>query len=94
MKKYVYLEKGDGVLVARHMMAVNRLEVKEKTGVCIDNIYSKELLDKVNSWMLDNYLGSLFFSPGFQPAIFKDKRWKYIETFVEFRRLVNNYRER
>ena len=40
MKKYVYLEKEDGVLIAHHITATNRLEVKEKTGVCIDNIYS------------------------------------------------------
>ena len=51
MKKYVYLEKEDGVLIAHHMSATNRLEVKERTGTCIDNIYSVDLLVKVNNWL-------------------------------------------
>ena len=51
MKKYVYLEKENGDIIAHHITATNRIEVKEKTGTCIDNIYSKDLLLKVNNWL-------------------------------------------
>ena len=94
MKKYVYLEKEDGVLVARHMMAVNRLEVKEKTGVCIDNIYSTDLLIKVNNWLGRNGK-TLCFSDRFDVVIIsKNDRIHYITSFVEFRNIVAEYRER
>ena len=93
MKKYVYLEKGDGVLIARHMTATNRLEVKEKTGACIDNIYSKDLLLKVNNW-LEKSGKSLIFTDKFNAAINTKNGLHYIDSFVEFRNIVSEYRER
>ena len=94
MKKYVYLEKEEGVLVARHMMAVNRLEVKEKTGTCIDNIYSKDLLVKVNNW-LEKRGKALVFSDKYNASIkYNNGRIYYLHSFVEFRNIVSEYRER
>ena len=93
MKKYVYLEKEDGLVIARHMTATNRLEVKEKTGACIDNIYSKDLLIKVNNWLRKSGK-SLFFSDKFYVAIKTKNGLKYIGSFVELRSIVSEYRER
>ena len=94
MKKYVYLEKGDGVLIAHHMTAINRQEVKEKTGACIDNIYSNDLLIKVNNWLGRNGK-TLCFSDKFEVVInSKNDRIHYITSFVEFRNIVSEYRER
>ena len=94
MKKYVYLEKGDGVLIAHHMTATNRQEVKEKTGACIDNIYSTDLLIKVNNWLGRNGK-TLCFSDKFEVVIIsKNDRIHYINSFVEFRNIVAEYRER
>ena len=94
MKKYVYLEKEDGVLIAHHMTATNRLEVKEKTGVCIDNIYSKDLLLKVNNW-LEKRGKTLVFTDKFDVTIrYNNGRIHYFESFVEFRNIVSEYRER
>ena len=94
MKKYVYLEKVDGVIIAHHMTATNRLEVKEKTGVCIDNIYSVDLLIKVNNWLGKNGK-ALVFSDGFDVAInHRNGGLHYIDSFVEFRNIVSEYRER
>lgn len=93
MKKYVYLEKEDGVLIAHHMMAKNRLEVKEKTGVCIDNIYSMDLIKKVGIW-LSKTMYRLICDDCEYVKVYKDKRWYYIDSFVEFRNIVSEYRER
>ena len=94
MKKYVYLEKGDGVLIAHHMTATNRQEVKEKTGACIDNIYSNDLLIKINNWLGRNGK-KLCFSDKFDVVIIsKNDRIHYITSFVEFRNIVSEYRER
>lgn len=94
MKKYVYLEKEDGVLIAHHITATNRLEVKEKTGVCIDNIYSKDLLLKVNNWLAKRGK-TLAFSDKYDVSIkYNNGRIHYFESFVEFRNIVSDYRER
>lgn len=94
MKKYVYLEKEDGVLVAHHMIARNRKEVKEKTGVCIDNIYSLDLLDKVKNWFSKTYHFIFFCEDGQIVCIHDHNSMHYIESFVEFRNIVTEYRER
>ena len=94
MKKYIYLEKEDGVLIAHHMTATNRLEVKKKTGACIDNIYSKDLIVKVNNWLRKSGQ-ELFFSDEIIVYIKnKNGRIHYFESFVEFRNIVSEYRER
>ena len=94
MKKYVYLEKEDGVLIAHHMTATNRLEVKERTGTCIDNIYSVDLLVKVNNWLAKRGK-TLVFSDKFDVYIkYNNGRIHYFESFVEFRNIVSEYRER
>ena len=94
MKKYVYLEKEDGVLIAHHITAVNRLAVKEKTGVCIDNIYSMDLLVKVNNW-LEKRGKTLVFPDKLDVSIkYNNGRIHYFESFVEFRSIVSEYRER
>ena len=94
MKKYVYLEKEDGVLIAHHMSATNRLEVKERTGTCIDNIYSVDLLVKVNNW-LGKRGKAIVFSDKFDVCInYNNGRIHYFESFVEFRNIVSEYRER
>ena len=91
MKKYVYLEKKDGVLIAHHMSATNRLEVKERTGTCIDNIYSVDLLVKVNNWLGK----TLVFSDKFEVYIkYNNGCVHYFESFAEFRNIVSEYRER
>ena len=93
MKKYVYLEKGDGVLIAYHMTATNRQEVKEKTGVCIDNIYSMDLIIKVCNW-LSKKMYRLECGDCEPVIVYYDNGLHYIETFVEFRNIVEEYRER
>ena len=94
MKKYVYLEKEDGVLIAHHMSATNRLEVKERTGTCIDNIYSVDLLVKVNNW-LGKRGKTLVFSDNYDVSIkYNNGRIHYLDSFVEFRNIVSEYRER
>ena len=94
MKKYVYLEKEDGVLIAHHMSATNRLEVKERTGTCIDNIYSVDLLVKINNW-LGKRGKTLVFSDKLDVSIkYNNGRIHYFESFVEFRNIVLEYRER
>ena len=93
MKKYVYLEKEDDVLVAHHMMEENRLDVKEKTGVCIDNIYSNDLLIKVNNWLGKN--GKvLVFAEKFEVVLIDNNKTHYVSSFVEFRNIVSEYRKR
>ena len=93
MKKYVYLEKEDGMLIAHHITATNRLEVKEKTGVCIDNIYSKDLLLKVGIW-LSKKMYRLVCGDCEPVIVYYGNRLHYIESFVEFRNIVSDYRER
>ena len=93
MKKYVYLEKEDGVLIAHHMTATNRLEVKEKTGVCIDNIYSMDLIKKVGNW-LSKKMYHLICDDCEYVTVYYDNRLHYIDSFVEFRNIVSEYRER
>ena len=93
MKKYVYLEKEDGAIIAHHMTAANRLEVKEKTGVCIDNIYSMDLIKKVGTW-LSKKMYRLICNDCEYVKVYKDKRLYYIDSFVEFRNIVSEYRER
>lgn len=93
MKKYVYLTKEDGLLIAHHIMAENRLDVKEKSGVCIDNIYSTDLLIKVNNWLGKN--GKvLLFGEKFEVAIIYNDKRHYINSFAEFRNIVSEYRKR
>ena len=93
MKKYVYLEKVDGVLISHHMTATNRQEVKKKTGVCIDNIYSMDLIKKVGIW-LSKKMYHLICDDCEYVKVYKDKRLYYIDSFVEFRNIVSEYRER
>ena len=93
MKKYVYLEKEDGVLIAHHMTATNRQEVKEKTGACIDNIYSFGLIVKVHAWLSKKGI-DLICEEGHTVFTYINNRLHYIESFVEFRNLVSDYRER
>ena len=93
MKKYVYLEKGDGLIIARHIMARNRQEVKEKTGTCIDNIYSLDLIEKVKNWLTKTKY-SLFCEDGRVVFMHEYNHIHYIESFVEFRNIVAEYRER
>lgn len=94
MKKYVYLEKEDGLLIAHHITATNRLEVKERTGTCIDNIYSVDLLVKVNNW-LGKRGKTIVFSDKFDVCInYNNGRIHYFESFSEFRNIVSEYRER
>lgn len=95
MKRYVYLTKEEGLLIAHHMMAENRLDVKEKTGVCIDNVYSNDLLIKVNNWLGRNGK-SLYFSDKFEVVV-NDKKTNtiyFLDSFVEFRNIVSEYRKR
>ena len=94
MKKYVYLEKEDGVLIAHHMSATNRLEVKERTGTCIDNIYSVDLLVKVNNWLGKRGKTILFSDKSDVTIKYNNGRIHYFESFVEFRNIVSEYRER
>ena len=94
MKKYVYLEKEDGLLIAHHITAKNRQEVKEKTGVCIDNIYSKDLLLKVNNWLGKRGKTILFSDKSDVTIKYNNGRIHYFESFVEFRNIVSEYRER
>ena len=94
MKKYVYLEKEDGVLIAHHMTATNRQEVKEKTGACIDNIYSKDLLVKVNNWLGKRGKTILFSDKTDVTIKYNNGRIHYFESFVEFRNIISEYRER
>lgn len=93
MKRYVYLTKEDGLVIANNIMAENRLEVKEKTRVCIDNIYSMDLIRNVNNWLEKNGK-ELLFCENFEVAIFYNDKLHYITTFVEFRNIVSEYRER
>ena len=94
MKTYVYLTKeDDGVLVSHYMMAENRLKVKEKTGTCIDNIYSLELINNVESWLLVNGC-SLICEDGHVVFVTKNNRLRYVVSFVEFRNIVSEYRKR
>ena len=94
MKKYVYLEKEDGVLIAHHMSATNRLEVEERTGTCIDNIYSVDLLVKVNNWLGKRGKTILFSDKSDVTIKYNNGRIHYFESFVEFRNIVSEYRER
>lgn len=94
MKKYVYLEKEDGVLIAHHITATNRLEVKKKTGACIDNIYSKDLLVKVNNWLRKSGQELFFSDEIFVYIKYNNGRIHNFESFVEFRNIVTEYRER
>ena len=93
MKKYVYLEKVDGLIISHHITATNRQEVKEKTGVCIDNIYSMDLIKKVGIW-LSKKMYRLICDDCEYVKVYKDKRLHYIDSFVEFRNIVSEYRER
>ena len=94
MKKYVYLEKENGDIIAHHITATNRIEVKERTGTCIDNIYSKDLLLKVNNW-LGKRGKTLAFSDKYYVYIkYNNGRIHYFDSFVEFRNIVSEYRER
>lgn len=95
MKKYVYLTKEEGLLIAHHMMAENRLEVKKKTGVCIDNIYSADLLIKVNKW-LEKYGKTLAYNDIYEVAMIEteNKIIHHMSNFAEFRNIVSEYRER
>ena len=94
MKKYVYLEKEDGVLIAHHITATNRLEVKEITGTCIDNIYSVDLLVKVNNWLGKRGKAIVFSDKHDVTIKYNNGRIHYFESFVEFRNIVSEYRER
>ena len=94
MKKYVYLEKEDGVLIAHHMSATNRLEVTERTGTCIDNIYCADLLVKVNNWPGKRGKTILFSDKCDVTIKYNNGRIHYFESFVEFRNIVSEYRER
>ena len=93
MKRYIYLTKEDGLLIAHHIMAKNRLVVKEKTGVCIDNIYSNDLLIKVNKW-LEKHGKTLVYSGMYEVAIIDNDKKFYINSFAEFRNIVSEYRKR
>ena len=93
MKKYVYLTKEEGLLIAHHMMAENRLDVKKKTGACIDNIYSTDLLIKVNKW-LEKHGKTLLYSGMYEVAIINNDKMYYITSFAEFRNIVSEYRKR
>lgn len=93
MKKYVYLTKEECLLTAHHIMAENRLEVKKKTGACIDNIYSTDLLIKVNNW-LEKHGKTLVYSGMYDVAIIDNDKVHYITSFAEFRNIVSEYRER
>ena len=93
MKKYIYLEKEDGLLIAHHITATNRQEVKEKTGVCIDNIYSKDLIKKVGNW-LSKKMYRLMCDDCKNVIVCYGNRLYYIDSFVEFRNIVAEYRER
>ncbi len=93
MKKYVYLEKEDGLIIAHDMIAENRLEVKKKTGVCIDNIYSFGLIAKVHAWLSKKGI-DLICEDGHTVFTYINNRLHYIESFAEFRNLVSDYRER
>ena len=76
------------------MTATNRIKKKKKTGVCIDNIYSKDLLLKVNKW-LGKRGKILVFSDKLDVSIkYNNGRIHYFESFVEFRNIVSEYRER
>lgn len=94
MKKYVYLTKEDGLLIAHHIMAENRLEVKEKTRVCIDNIYSNDLLIKVNNWLVKIGKEIVFSDELYVFINYKNGLCHYIESFAEFRNIVSEYRKR
>ena len=94
MKKYVYLQKEDGLLIAHHITATNRLEVKERTGTCIDNIYSVDLLVKVNNWLGKRGKTILFSDKSDVTIKYNNGRIHYFESFVEFRNIVSEYRER
>lgn len=93
MKKYVYLTKEEGLLIAHHIMAKNRLEVKKKTGACIDNIYSADLLIKVNKW-LEKHGKTLVYSGMYEVVTIDNDKTHYITSFAEFRNIVSEYRER
>ena len=93
MKKYVYLTKEDGYIISHYMTARNRFEVKSKTGTCIDNIYALELIEKVKSWLLKD-MYSLFCEDGHALFVHEYNKVHYIESFVEFRNIVLEYRER
>lgn len=94
MKKYVYLTKEEGFLIAHHFMAENRLVVKEKTGACIDNIYSNELLIKVNKWLGKRGKTLVFTDKHDVNIMYNNGRIHYLDSFVEFRNIVSEYRER
>ena len=94
MKKYVYLEKEDGLLIAHHITATNRLDVKERTGTCIDNIYSVDLLVKVNNWLGKRGKTILFSDKTDVTIKYNNGRIHYFESFVEFRNIISEYRER
>ena len=93
MKRYVYLTKEEGLLIAHHIMAKNRLDVKEKTGVCIDNIYSNNLLIKVNNWLGKNGKALTFIFEE-EVALIDNNNIHYISSFAEFRHIVSEYRKR
>ena len=94
MKKYVYLEKEDGFLIAHHMTATNRLEVKEKTATCIDNIYSVDLLLKVNNWLGKRGKAIVYSDKNDVSIKYNNGRIYFFDSFVEFRNIVSEYRER
>ena len=93
MKRYVYLTKEEGLLIAHHMMAENRLDVKEKTGVCIDNVYSNDLLINVNKWLGKNGKALSFIFES-EVALIGNNNIHYISSFAEFRKIVSEYRKR
>ena len=95
MKRYVYLTKEDGLLFLHHIMAENRLDVKKKTGACIDNIYSVDLLIKVNKW-LEKYGKTLAYSDIYEVSMIEkeNKIIHHMTNFVEFRNIVSEYRKR
>ena len=95
MKRYVYLTKEDGMLHLNYMLAENRLEVKKKTGACIDNIFSVDLLIKVNKW-LEKYGKTLAYSDTYEVSMIEieNRIIHHMTNFVEFRNIVTEYRER
>ena len=76
-------------------MAENRLDVKKKTGACIDNIYSVDLLIKVNKW-LEKYGKTLAYSDIYEVSMIEkeNKIIHHMTNFVEFRNIVSEYRKR
>lgn len=94
-KQYVYITKEDGKLIPHFVVSENRKTVQKKYGVCIDNIYYYYLLRRVKSWFKKVYNKDLIIRESFGIYI-KDfyNGVEYIETFSQFRVIVNDYRNR